>query len=189
MKKGIFCLEGLWHEDLRYRSTVRPVLELLSLNSDIPYIHSDCATKEELEFYLSLWLKAEYDAYPILYLAFHGVSEGILLYNQPYLLDEMAVLMAEKCRNRIFLFASCNTIRTDLRNLKRFLKITNALALGGYRKEVPWLKATAFELLVLSEMQENALDGRGISAVQNRIKKMTDTFKELDFLLVTAKEL
>ena len=29
LKKGIFCLEGLWYDDLRKRSTVKPILELL----------------------------------------------------------------------------------------------------------------------------------------------------------------
>ena len=37
-EKGIFCLEGKWYDDLRKRSSVRPILELLELNSDIPYI-------------------------------------------------------------------------------------------------------------------------------------------------------
>ena len=55
MEKKIFCLEGLWEEDLTKKSTILPILELLYLNNKIEYIYRDCATKEEFEFYLQKW--------------------------------------------------------------------------------------------------------------------------------------
>ncbi|MCF7793495.1 MAG: hypothetical protein K9N09_06140 [Candidatus Cloacimonetes bacterium] len=189
MKKGIFCLEGLWYDDLRRRSTVKPILELLELNSDIPFLHSDCATKEEFDFYITKWKKHEYDGYPILYLAFHGLENGVLINDLPYTLEEMSNILEKKCRHRVIVFASCSTIRTDRRNLKRFLKKTRALAICGYRKEVPWIQATAFELMLLAAMQENALDGRGIEAIGKRINATAKMFTDLDFLMLTNKEI
>ena len=189
MRKGVFCLEGLWHDDLRKRSTVKPILELLSLNSDIPFLHSDCATEDELKFYLNKWKNPEYYRYPILYLAFHGTESGILINDKAFTIDRLGSELKGKCKNRVILLASCSSVKTDRRNLKRFLRETKALAICGYRKTVPWITSTAFELLLLSAMQENALDGRGIEAVQRRANSIARMFKELDFLMLSNKEL
>jgi len=189
MKKGIFCLEGLWYDDLRRRSTVKPILDLLELNSEIPYLHSDCATHKEFTFYIKKWIESRYNNYPILYLAFHGTEKGILIDDSTYTLDQISVDLKGKCKNRVFLLASCSTVKTDKRNLKRFLRETNALAICGYRKVVPWITSTAFELMLLAAMQENVLDGRGIEAVQRHVNNVAAMFKELDFLMLTNKEL
>ena len=58
--KGIFCLEGSWDNDLQKPSTIRPILELLRMNYKIDYIYRDCATKEELEFYLKKWTQTPF---------------------------------------------------------------------------------------------------------------------------------
>ncbi len=189
MKKGIFCLEGLWHDDLRKRSTVEPILDLLGLNSDIPFLHSDCATEAELIFYLNKWKAPEYYRYPILYLAFHGTESGILLNDKAFTIDQLSSELKGKCKNRVILLASCSSVKTDRRNLKRFLRETKALAICGYRKIVPWIQATAFELILLSAMQENSLDGRGIDAIVKRVNEISKMFKELDFLMLTNKEI
>ena len=189
MKKGIFCLEGIWFDDLRKRSTVRPILELLELNSDIPFLHSDCATEEEFKFYIQKWKTPEYYRYPILYLAFHGTESGILINDKVFTLDQMSSELKGKCKNRVILLASCSSVKTDKRNLKRFLRETNALAICGYRKIVPWITSTAFELMLLSAMQDNALDGRGIEAIQRHIENISKMFKDLDFLMITNKEM
>ena len=183
--KGIFCLEGLWSDDLRQQTTVRPILELLDLNSDIPYIHSDCATLEELRFYLEKWAEKDYIDYPILYLAFHGHNHGIWLGENFVSLDEIALPLMGKCKNRIILLASCSTVKTDIRNLKRFLKATGALALCGYQRVVPWITSTAFELMLLATLQQNVFDGRGLKAISQKTEVISKMFSDLDFRLVT----
>jgi hypothetical protein len=188
MKKGIFCLEGLWYDDLRKRSTVKPILDLLELNSEIPYIHSDCATKTELEFYLEKWKNREYNYYPILYLAFHGLENGLQIEDKLFSLEDMSKQLAGKCKNRVIIFASCSTINTELKNLKKFMRKTEALAICGYRKVVPWITSTAFELMLLAAMQENSLDGRGIEAVQRHVVRVAAMIEELDFMMLTNKE-
>ena len=189
IKKGIFCLEGLWYDDLRKRSTVKPILELLELNSKIPFLHSDCATEVELKFYINKWKTVKYKRYPILYLAFHGKENGLLIENEVFTLEQIGDLLAGKCKNRVILFASCTTVKTDLRNLKKFLRKTNALAICGYRRIVPWISSTSFELMLLAAMQDNVFDGRGIEAIYRKISKVTKMFKELDFLMVTKREI
>src|SRR5690242_20729052 len=76
-RNGILCLEGDWEEGLARKRTVRPVLELLKSQCDIPFIHRNASTREEFKTVISQWSLARYKEYPILYLAFHG-SPGCL---------------------------------------------------------------------------------------------------------------
>ncbi|MBN2461389.1 MAG: hypothetical protein JXB60_07250 [Candidatus Cloacimonetes bacterium] len=186
--KGIFCIEGLWHDDLRKKNTVKPILELLELNSQIPFIYEGCATVEELKFYLIKWIERKYKNYPILYLAFHGQENAILVSNESYTLNDMALLLANKCSKKIIVFASCSTVNIDKRKLKTFLVKTGALAICGYRLVVPWIESTAFELLLLESMQENVFDGRGVESIRAKAKKIARMFQELQFRMVTLKE-
>ncbi len=72
--KGVFCLEGDWERDLRSRTSIGPVLELLEKSGypAVPYIRRDVGTVTEFDYYLKKWLLRKYDRYPILYLGFHG---------------------------------------------------------------------------------------------------------------------
>jgi hypothetical protein len=178
-QKGIFCLEGLWDTDLRKTSTVRPILELLRANCDIEYIYRDCATREEFEFYIKKWSQKTYNAYPVLYLAFHGEEFGLRIGSYPYDLDDLANLLEKKCYHRIIIFGSCSTLRVDKRHLKRFLRKTEALAICGYRTDIDWMRSAAFELLLLSEIKENKFDGRGIKAIERKVSEVAKLFREL----------
>jgi len=56
MKKGIYCIEGLWdHGNIQDQSTVLPILDLLEKRGYCNYIYHDCATKSELEYFLEKW--------------------------------------------------------------------------------------------------------------------------------------
>ena len=83
-QKGIFCLEADWSSDLKSRSSVEPILELLDQEETdrVPHIHRDVATPEELEFFLDKWTQKGYRSHPILYLAFHGDPGRIFLGDQ-----------------------------------------------------------------------------------------------------------
>ena len=75
-RNGIFCLEGDWWGSLKHskQSSVKPLLKLLNQyhSDNVPFIHRDVATRQELEHYLRKWTLKSYQRYPILYLAFHG---------------------------------------------------------------------------------------------------------------------
>jgi hypothetical protein len=187
--KGIFCLEGLWNPDLRKPSTVRPILELLRIQEGIEYIYRDCVTKEEFEYYLKKWVQRAYDAFPILYLATHGETFSLCLGEHECTLDEVASLLEGKCENRLVLCGSCSTLGVDKRHLKRFLGRSGALAICGYRLDVDWLRSTAFELLLMAEMQGNEFSRRGILAIEAKLLEVARLFSELEFRIVTCKEL
>jgi len=187
--KGIFCIEGLWDQDLRVSSSVQPLLDLLNLNALISYIHMDVATHEEFEFYVKKWMQKRYDEYPILFIASHGSESGIKVGNEPYSIEALADILAGKCSNRIIMFSSCSTLRIGKRVLQGFLEKTEALAVCGYRVDVDWLRSTAFELLLLSQMQKNEFSGRGADAIDRAATEIARSFKDLDFDIVTVKDL
>ena len=189
--KGIYCLEGIWDEDLREKSSVKPILELLQYNRYIDHIYHSCATIEEVAFFVNKWTQKKYHKYPILYLAFHGEKNMILLGNKmTYSLDDLAELLTGKCGNSIIIFGSCSTLALRKNYLMKFLDKTGALAIGGYQKDVEWLPSVAFEMLILSEMQENEYSKRGISSLEKKVNTLARKFRdELQFRMVTAKEL
>lgn len=187
--KGIFCVEGLWDLDLRDTSTVRPLLDLLLMNAGVQYIHREYATREEFELYVSKWTLKRYAAYPILYLASHGAESGIDIGGELYPLDELGALLEGKCANRAILFASCSTLNIQKRHLRNFLERTEALAVAGYKVDVGWMRATAFELLLLYNMQLGEFSGRGVEAIEKKALSVARGFKELEFRIETMKEL
>jgi hypothetical protein len=172
MKKGIYCLEGLWDYNLKDKSTVQPILELLEKSDICKHMYHSCATKDELEFFLKKWKqKIINKRFPILYLAFHGSRGNILItHNKSYSLTELGNILEGACDGKVIFFASCETLNTDERKIQSFLKKTNAIAVVGYKQEVEWMLATAFELLVLDAFQQDRFDSRGILNIEEKIK-------------------
>jgi hypothetical protein len=172
MKKGIYCLEGLWDYNLKDKSTVQPILELLEKSDICKHMYHSCATKDELEFFLRKWKQKKINkTFPILYLAFHGSRGNILItHNKSYSLNELGNMLEGACDGKVIFFASCETLNTDERKIQSFLKQTNAIAAVGYKQEVEWMLATAFELLVLDAFQQDRFDSRGIQNIEERIR-------------------
>jgi len=188
--KGIFCIEGLWNDNLRAKASVAPILSMLEMNGGIPFIHQTAATKEELEFYISKWKHPTLKNYPILYLAFHGARSAILIGGKKYSLNNLAMQLEESCSESILIFASCKTLCDDgCGSLSRFFEITNALALFGYMNKVNWMHSAALELLILTELQDVTFSCRGMSALQKKIKLLASAFPHIDCSLVTRQNL
>lgn len=190
MKKGIYCLEGLWTHDLQNKSTVLPILELLHKGSVCNYIYHACATKEELEFFLKKWKrKSIISKYPILYLAFHGKRGHIFITGKSKLsLKDLADLLEDSAQGKVIFFASCETLNAGGRTIQAFLKKTNAIAAIGYKQEVDWMLATAYELLVLDALQQDKFDSRGIQKIESKIKnEYGNLYQTLDCRMVINK--
>jgi hypothetical protein len=189
MKKGIYCLEGLWDYNLKDKSTVQPILELLEKSDVCKHMYHSCATKDELEFFLKKWKQKKINSkFPILYLAFHGSVGNILItHNKSYSLRELGDMLEGSCSGKVIFFASCETLNTDERKIQSFLKQTNAIAAVGYKQEVEWMLATAFELLVLDAFQQDRFDSRGILNIEEKIKAYGRLHHVLDFRMVINK--
>ena len=187
-KKGIYCIEGLWEpNNVSNKSTVLPILELLEKRGICNYIYHNCATEQELEFYLKKWkTKRIADKFPILYLAFHGKRECIYLNSKDtYSLEQLSDFLEDKCYGKIIYFGSCSTLKTDKRKLLNFLEKTNAIATIGYKSDVDWLKSTACDLCVFDALQMDKLDSKGISKIHsNIISDYGNLHKMLDLRVV-----
>ena len=127
-KKGIYCIEGLWDlDDIKDRSSILPILDILEKREICNYIYHSSATIQELEFFLNKWkTKKINDKYPILYLAFHGEIGAICLNKKDnYTLDNLAELLKDKCSGKIIYFGSCSTLKLHKTKIKTFLKETD----------------------------------------------------------------
>ena len=186
MTKGIFCIEGAWVNDLRDVSTVKPILELLQKGEGVPYIHHDSLCKEELFFLLAKWAQKRYKDYPILYLAMHGTTHGLV----PYMwntvpLNEIAEKLKGKCTNRIILMGSCLIFKSSIKILSSFKNETDALAICGYQTSVGWTESTAFELLLMSTLQKYKFNKYSLRFIEEKLTTLADRFPDLKFRIIT----
>lgn len=169
--KGIFCLEGAWYPNLKYRQSVRHMLELLSNSEGAKHIYKDCATLEELRFYMENWSQKRYRDHPILYLAFHGKPNILQVGRVQLTLDHVAGLLEGKCARRIIHFGTCGTLDCNRRYITHFLRRTRAVAVCGFRGDIDWLKSTAFDLLMFEILQNYEISLRGIPAFYNEVRR------------------
>ena len=173
---GIFCLEGDWWNDFNRASTVKPILKLLSqgVGLSVPFIHRDVGTREELVYYLRRWRQASGKRYPILYLAFHGGPNCLYVGDQRrsdavVKLDELAEMLGSGLSGRAVHFGSCGTMKTDRRNIQRFLKATGLEAATGFKSDIEWLQSSVFDVLFFEAFLRYAITRKGVSSVNQVI--------------------
>ena len=159
--RGIFCIETIWFGDTD-KTSMRPALQYQHDVYGTPFLHRDAITREEFFRYFDMWGKmkcgeaGEDEQYPILILAYHGDTGGILLTDQPESrvdLQCIAQSLRGKCRNKVIHFGSCSTINDSNGAICEFLEVTCASAVSGYENDVDWTWSMAFDLLYLQAIQ------------------------------------
>lgn len=154
-EKYIYCLEGNWNKNPKSHQSVKPMLELLRTFSGVKYIYHKCNTKEEFFYRLQQFTKGTYKNYSVLYLAFHGRTNRIIVENQFIRLKDISMALEGELADKIVHFGSCSTLRTSEKNIQNFITTTNCRFISGYRKDVDYIDACAFELLYLDLLQKN----------------------------------
>lgn len=154
-EKYIYCLEGNWNKNPKSHQSVKPMLELLRTFSGVKYIYHKCNTKEEFFYRLQQFTKGTYKNYTVLYLAFHGRTNCIIVENQFITLKDIAMALEGKLADKIVHFGSCSTLRTSEKNIRHFITTTNCQFISGYCKNVDYIDACAFELLYFDLLQKN----------------------------------
>ena len=152
---GVFCLEGQWTGDLSDTASVLPTLEHLERARELRFIHRHVATRDEVAYYFGRLRTRAYDRYRVVYLSMHGDRGGILLNpndRQLISLAELAELMQGACVGRYIYLGSCATLLTSQRALNDFVRGTGARLLCGYTKSVDWTEASAFDILLLTNL-------------------------------------
>lgn len=174
MSWGVYCIETVW-EEADSPLSVLPMLDLLKRRWDMPYVHRDAVTTDEFYHHIRKWLSL--DDYPILYLGYHGDSNGIWLdETQPFvpanqvLLSSIALALDSACANRVVHFGSCSTVDVGDAAVKKFAKQTGAIAISGFGVDVDWMHSLAFELLYFETVQwKMASDGRFVDLNRDRM--------------------
>lgn len=184
--RGVFCLEGHWYGDHRDTTSVYPILDLVHRFHKMPFIHHKCSTIEEFEFSIKRWkTKSFHNKYPILYLAFHGEKGKLLIGKKRISLNELADWLEGKCRGVVIYFGSCGTLDIHGRIISNFLKKTGAIAVLGYTEDLEWLISSAFDVLLMNELQMEPLDTIGIKKISEKINKEYHSLtKKIDFRMV-----
>ncbi len=192
--KGIFCLEGDWWNDLNRSSTVKPGLELLcQADKNVTFVHRDVGTVAELYHYLDKWSQRGRSNFPILYLAFHGDSEGLRVgdgrrRDGKVTLDTLAERLSGRCNGKLIHFGACGTLDLDERHIQRFLRTTGATAATGFRSDIFWLKSTVFEVLLFEVALRGAFTRTGARGISSRIKgELAGLAGELGFRMIIRK--
>lgn len=191
-KRGIWCLETVWF-DSESNASMRPMLELVNSLYGTPFVHRNAVTRDEFFYFLDAWVnvgRGSEREYPILILSYHGSQGTICLKDDPTIdwsddeslgvsdsvvtLDEIQQRLAGQCRDRVIHFSSCSSLDVRHDNIEDFLDQTEASAISGYTKEVPWTQALALDLLYLEEIQT-------ANFVKLTPKRMSEVNEEFDW--------
>ena len=180
-KKNVFCLEGDWQKDMRDHSSIRAALTFLQQNLDIKYIYKQCGTRENLEYYLSLWKLKKYANYSIAYFAFHGHPKSIQVGKEFVTLEELSDMLQGSCQNKIIHFGSCKTLNTDEKTIKKFLEHTGALCVCGFESEINFIESSAFDMILIEMFQQY----KDVRMLDKNIRKNFRSFvQRLQFKLI-----
>lgn len=191
-RRNVFCIEGDWWNDVKNPWTVKPALELVrQVHKPFKYIHRTVATRPEFDHLLNIWVQRRHSDYPLLYLAFHGERQQLIIgdhrrSDSRVKLDDIASVLESRCNNRMLHFGSCETFSCDRRHLKRFLRKTGASAVTGYREAVDWLDSSLFEIQLIGSLQYHTVSRQGLPAVRRDIMdRIGKVARSLGFLMVT----
>ena len=187
LEKRIYCIEGQHNWGKReIEPSVEPILQMLQKMGQWNYARRDCATQEELEF----WLKNEWNTRcregSILYIASHGSNGCIYLTNQEgyknekIKIDDLAKETALDCTNCLVHFGGCSVVagKTGIKAVQNFIRDTNAACVTAYSKSVYWADAisapaVALELMLFSSIYQKGYDfgdGRSVGGLRTLIQ-------------------
>lgn len=164
---GVFCLEGEWDNDMRKKSSVEPILQMLSSLGIAEYIHRNVATADQFMYYLKQWSLKRYDDFGVLYLPMHGSGNELHLGKDSVTLDHIGDVLEGKVRGGVIHFGSCDTLDVDDAVLNDLARQTGATAVTGYRAEVDWLEAATLEAVLLERLSR----GKRTDAFYNHLAK------------------
>jgi hypothetical protein len=181
-KKGIFCIEGPWVNDHASSTSVAKALEFLSIIESVNVIHKQCQNEATFNDLIDDAMKKKYSKNSILYLAFHGEPGKLFVGRRKKTinLDDVASVIGKRANGKIIHFGCCSTLNVSGWELRRFLRITGALAISGYQKDIDFLKSTLFDLLYFQQCQRNV----NINSIKAGMKRYHNRLgKELGFVM------
>ena len=181
LDKRIYCIEGHWNYGKREAEpSVEPMLKLLSDMGEWDYARRDCATREEMEYWIHHeWSRCRQGS--ILYVASHG-SRGEIALSEDHSLSLWDVAeVVGSCEGCMVHFGGCKVLSRREDDVREFMERTGAVVVSGYRNIVGWTNAkwrpaVALELLLFSSVwQYNLSDGRSVRGLVGSVGEMLRT--------------
>lgn len=80
-------------------------------------------------------------------------------------MKDIATALEGKLANKFVHFGSCSTLRTSEKNIQNFISTTNCQFISGYRKDVDYIDACAFELLYFELLQDHKYIKKAFSMI------------------------
>jgi hypothetical protein len=156
----------------------------------VKFVHHRCCTIEEFRFSINRWkTKSFQKQFPILYIGFHGAENQILIGKEKITLDEFAELLGDSCQQSVIHFGSCSTLDIHKRYINRFLSATKTLAIMGYKHDVDWLESAALEIQIMSTLQSQPFDSKGLEKINQELyKENKRAINKLQFKLFINEE-
>ncbi|WP_315773557.1 DUF6642 family protein [Rhodococcoides kroppenstedtii] len=164
---GVLCLEGDWDVSPESRLSVEPALRLLERNEQIKLIRRGVSTRGELEHHVDTWLSRGLKDYDFAFLGFHGSARTLYLGDVELSLDDLADIIDGRGAGKVLYLASCKVMAAEADVLQEFCARTGIKGLVGYTRNVNWIEAAAFELLLVSTLTRSK--GTRIKPAYDRI--------------------
>jgi hypothetical protein len=96
-------------------------------------------------------------------------------------LDDFADMAEGKLKNKILHLGSCETLNMSKAHIKKILKKTGALCISGFKKEVPFISSTMFDVLYFEMCQYY----KQMNVIEKHMKNYYGKLmKELQFVMV-----
>lgn len=189
LDERIYCIEGQWNWGKQeVEPSVEPILQMLQKMGQWNYARRDCATLEELRF----WLQHEWNTRcregSILYIASHGSNGSIWLTsqegykNKEIRIDKLSEETALDCTNCLVHFSGCSVVagKEGRERVRKFIRDTNAACVTAYSKSVAWADvisapAVALELMLFSSIRQKGVtfsDGRSVGGLRTLIQNL-----------------
>lgn len=177
-KAGVFCMEtGDWWGRLRDHNSVEPCLELLSQPGllPIPAVYRTVMTHTEFAKYLAEWVRPKNAQLNVLYLAFHGQTNGLDFgwtsrRTPDVSLGELGEMLSRKCEGRVIHLGTCLGLKDPV-EVSRFVKTTRCLAFSGYARTVGWMKSAVLDMLYLHALANHGVTRRGLGETRKELEK------------------
>ena len=199
LEQRIYCIEGHWDYGKReVEPSVEPILQMLRNKGFWNYVRRDCATLEELQFWLEHeWTRCKPGS--ILYIASHGSTGCIsLAYQNDVDVVQLAEWVSEcgsDCKDKWVHFGGCKTFSGKGEEaVWEFMESTGASCVTGYSKTSGWIDmkyrpAVALELMLFASTSGiNFGDGRSVKRRMYGIEKdfeKNNIFRDCGFRALT----
>ena len=198
--KRIYCIEGHWdYGNREVEPSVQPMLEQMRNMGLWDYARRDCATMEELKYFLRQeWHRCNYGS--ILYFATHGAPGEVWLSDDHVVaLEQLGAELEGQCSDCLVHFGGCHVMAAGEAQLDAFMEKTGAMGVLGYKVEAGWTSALdgggsrqpvpgapalALELLFFSTIHTEGIqltDGRQFRKLRKLAANLQSRFEDCEF--------